>query len=73
MRINYCLIMLRRWKGEVTVTNMEEMIILNREILARTTPIQIYIWVVLWLAVFFGTWKIIRERAQETYKIVLLC
>lgn len=55
------------------MTNMEEMIILNREILARTTPIQIYIWVVLWLAVFFGTWKIIRERAQETYKIVLLC
>lgn len=53
--------------------NMEEMIILNREILARTTPIQIFVWVVLWLAVFFGMWKIIRERAQETYKIVLVC
>lgn len=53
--------------------NMEEMIILNREILARTTPIQILIWVVLWLLVFLGMWKIIRERAQETYKIVLLC
>lgn len=53
--------------------NMEEMIILNREILARTTPIQVLIWAGLWLVVFFGMWKIIRERAQETYKIVLLC
>lgn len=55
------------------MTNMEEMIILHREILARTTPIQILIWAGLWLVVFLGMWKIIRERAQETYKIVLLC
>ena len=53
--------------------DMEEMIILNREILARTTPIQILIWAGLWLVVFFGMWKIIRERARETYKIVLVC
>lgn len=53
--------------------NMEEMIILNREILARTTPIQVLIWAGLWLVVFFGMWKIIRESAQETYKIVLVC
>ena len=53
--------------------SMEEMIILNREILARTTPIQILIWAGLWLVVFFGMWKIIRECAQETYKIVLVC
>lgn len=55
------------------VINMEEMIILNREILARTTFIQIFVWVGLWLVVFFSMWKIIRERPQENYKIVLLC
>lgn len=53
--------------------SMEEMIILNREILARNTPVQIFICAVLWLAVFFGMRKIIQERAQETYKIVLVC
>lgn len=55
------------------MTNMEEMIILNREILTRTTTIQVLIWAGLWLVVFFGMWKIIRERVQETYKIVLVC
>lgn len=55
------------------MTNMEEMIILNREILARNTPVQILIWEGLWLVVFFGMWKIIPGRVQETYKIVLVC
>lgn len=54
------------------VIDMEEMIILNRDILARTTPIQVLIWAGLWLVVFFGMWKIIRDRDQDTYKIVLI-
>lgn len=52
--------------------NMEEMIILNREILARTTPIQILILVGLWLPVFFTLWKITQERTQEKYKILFV-
>ena len=54
------------------VIDMEEMIILNREILARATPIQIFALVVLW-SLFWGMWVIIREYAQETYTIVLVC
>lgn len=53
--------------------NMEEMIILNREILADPTFIQIFVLMALWVIVFFGMLKIIRARVQETYKIVLVC
>ena len=55
------------------VISMEEMIILNREILARDTFIQMFVCIAVWLVVIFSMRKIIQERAKETYKIVLVC
>ncbi|QTJ41909.1 hypothetical protein FE326_06900 [Dolosigranulum pigrum] len=53
--------------------NMEEMIILNREILSHTTLIQTFVLMMLWLVVFLNMCVTIEKYAHDTYKIILVC